>query len=1173
MTRLGRATASRPLLPGARAGLSFLLLLLLLLSPLAARAAVYTFSGSNPGSGFPACSVWNGVWEQSGSTWTCNGSTSLAAGDSISPSGSITVVATAGITLGGNNAIGTASASVSLTTAHGNLTGSGSGSVFRGNLTAGSGSINLSNATVHGAVTGASGSITLTNVTVNGTVTKTGGGGSITITGGSITGAVSSAAGISASGGTVFGSSVTASGSISLTGGGSVAGNVSGDNGVTASGGVTFGGNVAASSGTISLTGGSVVGQVHSTCCQVATNNTNVGNGIRSDHNTVTINGGTVSGAIYSSGGGGIVINNATIPSGSVITSNVAININGSTLGSSASPVDVSSNNVVNVNNSTVYGNVTAGNWPSALIFSGSSSVIGVCTSNTNSIDQPPNYPYCASGEPPVTIAHYAITFPDGTSGVTCEALKVRVTAHDSSHNPVNPANGTTITVSANNGGSIVSGSGGSTHTFGGSDSQVDFWLTKTTPGVVNVNVSEGARTESATEDPNATFADAVFRVYACSGTPSLATCGDVLSEQIAGKSSNHAPGARNLYLRAIRTDAERACTSGLQAGSNVIEFGYECNEPATCTDANLMTVAGTPSANVARNASGGISATSGTYTDVTLNFDGNGYAPFTLRYDDAGSITLHARKALAATAGPPALPAVTIHGATTFHVRPFALLVDVPGNPKGINPGDAKFKAAGEGFNVTVRGVVWEGDDDKDSSNVYDGLPQAGANLADNATTENFAWETKLKVDTAAGSFTPSATDGGVTGALKLGSSAATFDTAAFRVAGSEGVASATNLNYSEVGSFTLLTEATGYLDQSDFNVSALPVVVGRFVPHHFGVTGTLRTRSDISLAPGGTASTFTYMSEPMQVMLAVTAYNQANVETKNYVKNFAKLDRQTLGNDLSGEGNWARWTAALGLGAVAVSGTTNLSDRLVLDEAGANSAAPTNTTTEGGSTSGWLNGKSHFRFNLIFARKETAGVVAPDGPYHVLKVGAKPLDADGVTLPPYESLHTDHCVNLDVGSSNESADCKPGTTESTLVRKLFETDIRFGRLRLTNAYGSVSPLKVPVEAQYWSSRSWVLNGDDSLTSLSAFPVLGWPCDPMDKPGPEATLAGGRADIGVTAKSSGTCTLTLDLSGAPWLQGNWGGNAGYTANPSAKVTFGVFSPEHKRTIYIRELY
>ena len=98
--------------------------------------------------------------------------------------------------------------------------------------------------------------------------------------------------------------------------------------------------------------------------------------------------------------------------------------------------------------------------------------------------------------------------------------------------------------------------------------------------------------------------------------------------------------------------------------------------------------------------------------------------------------------------------------------------------------------------------------------------------------------------------------------------------------------------LTWSEVGSFTLKADATNYLGVAGLNVSG-NVVVGRFTPHHFGLTGSVVNRSDLA-TPGGT---FTYMGEPMRMTLLVTAYNAVDGITKNYVGNFAKLDAATLG------------------------------------------------------------------------------------------------------------------------------------------------------------------------------------------------------------------------------------------------------------------------------------
>jgi MSHA biogenesis protein MshQ len=52
-------------------------------------------------------------------------------------------------------------------------------------------------------------------------------------------------------------------------------------------------------------------------------------------------------------------------------------------------------------------------------------------------------------------------------------------------------------------------------------------------------------------------------------------------------------------------------------------------------------------------------------------------------------------------------------------------------------------------------------------------------------------------------------------------------------------------------------------------------------------------------------------------------------------------------------------------------------------------------------------------------------------------------------------------------------------GTEAATLVR--------IGRLRLSNVYGYASPLRMPVEAQYWTGQSWLRNADDACTALAA--------------------------------------------------------------------------------------
>jgi hypothetical protein len=1575
--------------------------------PVFALATVYTFSGSS----YPACS--SGSWSLSGSTYTCNGSFTLASGDSISPASTITVLSKAGITLGGGNTVGSSSVTVDLQTQWGSLSSSGSGTTLWGSLTTSSGAINLTGTTVNGAVT------------TSGTATFNGG---------------------------------------------SVTGNVSASNGITSTNGTSFGGNVAASNGSVSLSGGSVAGSVSSTCCSVTLNNTNVANGVSSSSNTVTINGGTIAGAISTSGGGGITINNATVTSGSVITSNVAITISGSTLGSASNPVNVSSNNTVTISNSTVYGNVTAGSWSSALTIDASSTIYGVCSSNTNSNVSPGNYGYRCQGAPPasatcntgtisgivnsyypgtanvstgattlsvgsrsgastglaagdlilvmqmqdatidttnsssygststinagkyeyatvasvsgstvtlssgltnayttaaygaagqktfqvirvpvyssatlgsatakawdgstggvlafdvtgtltlnnatadvsgkgfrggggclwvgddetsglsasdyrrnasttcpsssrndgranglkaegiagtpryvydgssrvntsaegypngstgrgapanaggggtddhpsandentggggggnggaggmggygwnassspgrglggaaltssasriymgggggagtsnngtsdgnglnssgvagggiimvrasslsgtgsfvadgtnntlsvdndgsggggaggsvlvyagsglsnlsisakggtggsntgggayhgpgggggggyvistsslhactvsggasgttyqsntygaaagstgqcvtglavsqtsgatlgsgpctVPLHHYAISYPNGNPGVTCETLAVRITGHSSSDTEVAPAAGTQITLStspAADGWALKSGNGSFTtpnkYAFDGTETYVDFWLTRTTPTTsphIDIDVTDGLRTDNdgnATEDAKAQFDDTVFKYYTCTGAVPATCSAATIGNQIAGKTSNLAPGAQNLYLRAVKTDGTTGACAGGLSGSQSIGFGYECDMPTACASNDLMSLNGGTATTIARNADNTISASTGNYSDVTLVFDANGYAPFTLNYSDAGYVTLHARKTLTAGSGTPPSTAATIYGASnSFAVRPFALDLSVTGNPKATAYNGTAFLAAGEDFAATVRGVVWQAADDANN----DGLPDAGANLADNAATPNFAWATTLAASGAAGSYTPLDTAGGVAGTLSPSPAALAKASFSGGSATTSGQTPAFALTWSEVGSFTLTASADDYLGVSVFDLSG-STVVGRFKPHHFGIDGKVVTRSDrqISETQG---TPFTYMDEPMRLILTVTAYNKGDGITKNYLGSFAKLNASDLGTSLPA------WQCASGgpcMGLTATSGS-NLSSRLALDTTSPNSANPDNTTTEAGATTGWSNGKSYFKLNLVFDRNAT-----PDGPYSTLKFGGQPVDTEGVTLPPRLSSDTTHCVNLDITIGTEDATCDnaPGgqlsATAANLRRKLFETDVRFGRLWLGNAYGSDQrDLSLPFEAQYWNGYAFVKNTKDSLTRI-AIANIGLQQNGLNSTvsgGPFTTSSGAGSfiltaptgtpntggvdivfDLGDTPAVNATITPTLGpTAGAQqsYLRSKWSGS-NYDRDPTARATFGV-QPGKRGPIYIRENY
>jgi len=358
--------------------------------------------------------------------------------------------------------------------------------------------------------------------------------------------------------------------------------------------------------------------------------------------------------------------------------------------------------------------------------------------------------------------------------------------------------------------------------------------------------------------------------------------------------------------------------------------------------------------------------------------------------------------------------------------------------------------------------------------------------------------------------------------------------------------------------------------------------VSLGRFIPDHFGLTGSVQTRSDM---PAG--SSFTYMDEPMKLTLTITAYNAAEVNTKNYAGNYAKLNTGTSATQLGTGGNWfcSSGTQCMGLSA---SASADLSNRLVIDT----------TTPSLPSNSAWNAGSSDFIVLLRFGRQ---GSGAPDGPYDALKLGAKPLDSDGVTLPPRLSADLTHCVDLDVTTGSENAVCNPGATEANLRRKLINTQVRFGRLWLGNAFGSDrSALSIPYQIQYWNGSAFIRNSDDSLSAFASSSLgLGNYQNTVTSANmgiAKFTVGanlGGAGIIAVTppvAPAVGSVDLVVDLGGTlsaatnwaatvaptvaaamPYLRGKWYG-ATWDRDPSARATFGVFgSSLRKGPIYIRE--
>lgn len=167
----------------------------------------------------------------------------------------------------------------------------------------------------------------------------------------------------------------------------------------------------------------------------------------------------------------------------------------------------------------------------------------------------------------------------------------------------------------------------------------------------------------------------------------------------------------------------------------------------------------------------------------------------------------------------------------------------------------------------------------------------------------------------------------------------------------------------------------------------------------------------------------------------------------------------------------------------------------------------------------------------------------------------------------------------------------------------------LRSGRIKISNAFGSEkTSLSVPVQTQYWNGKAWVINGQDSCTSIPAASVVrsnyvdnkgastaGWSTTPS-----AVTIVGGNGTLSLSAPTDGvtgsvdfafnlgaTATDQSCLSSHPastgaamtWLRaqngtsGSCAGVVTYDRDPSARATFGVYQPESRKAVYQRELY
>ena len=377
-------------------------------------------------------------------------------------------------------------------------------------------------------------------------------------------------------------------------------------------------------------------------------------------------------------------------------------------------------------------------------------------------------------------------------------------------------------------------------------------------------------------------------------------------------------------------------------------------------------------------------------------------------------------------------------------------------------------------------------------------------------ATTPNFGRET-----------TPASVTLAFTRAQPTGSGASNGVFTGSMGAFSAGVATSSTLVWSEVGKGDLTATLTGasYLGSglSASGTTGTGGAVGRFTPHHF----------DVAVTPA--CSSFSYAAQPFTV--TVTAKNglATPTTTVNYDGSSSTAPNFSKATTLSD-------APTLGVGSFGSTGAIAATQFI--------KGVATTTTPA-----------------YTFASKTTAA--------QTLVVRA--TDADSISSLGYAE-----------GSN----------------------PLRSGRLRLSNAFGSEkSTLALAVQAQYWSGNAWVLNNADSCTIVPATAVAraryydnhGSATSAWTSAASAITISAGNGTLTLGAPSpttTGSVDLALNLgSGAadqsclathpastgaasPWLRAQNGACSTLSdRDPSARASFGIYVPETRKTIHVRELF
>ena len=703
---------------------------------------------------------------------------------------------------------------------------------------------------------------------------------------------------------------------------------------------------------------------------------------------------------------------------------------------------------------------------------------------------------------PCTAVDHFNINVGAGAAN-TCNPFNFAVTAEDSSNNPVTDYTGTiSITTSTANGNfSTVTATnninpnpdnddnGSAGYTFDLLDTgSVTLAIANEHAQTLNISVNDAA-VPLTTISANIAFSDNAFTII----DNDLLVAGDDVP--VAGRD-------HNFQVQMIRRDPIVGC--GLATG-------YTGLKPLNMWRTKN---ASDPSPNDPALAGNSLPAVDPLVNNGNISFV-NGIADVTLATSDIGKFTIE----LADISG--TFADITIAGTSAEQtVRPFGLAITniiagVTVNPGANTPVGEIFTAAGTNFSATVSSVIWDAGDDLDN----DGILDTGI-YANNVIAPGYAWDTTLAVSLIG--FEPAT---GVPGNLINGG--------IMQADFSGGSSTPNDLQYTEVGSFTLQASAVDYLGEATADLVGDDIIVGRFKPASLQISSTV----DGMLA--NTCVIYSYIGESftydvIHPSFEVSALNGLAVPavTQNYTGIWAKLDDTsiTLTNPTS-------------------DGTQLGSDSLTLMALSYTQDAGLYTITDN------ADGTFNFEFandQFIYDRDANSEI--------------SPFNSD------IDLIVTD-VTDLDAVTNTGTFTLQPLSVES-----------RFGRIKMGNIHGSeLTALAMPMLVEYLNPVGlYVANPDDNCTVVTTADLA--ITDNLSVPGSSTVTVtnplalAGDLGVGLTAPGAGidgNIIVSPGLTGvADWLQYDWdsAGVGLFDDDPSAIGTFGIYTGNDVN-IYKRQNY